>query len=129
MSVRCNILLVAPDEDARFLLDRILSRGMPHARLIAAPSAASGFSLAARDSFDAIVVYAPDEDDISLTRVLRNVAPSAPLLAISHLERGPALGAAGATQFLNADRWTSAPAAVMRITPRPNDPFRGRAAS
>ena len=62
--------------------------------------------IVATEKIDAIILHRTEEQDaVSLIRTLRKIDASVVIIAVSGVDRSEQVLAAGATGFLNYDRW------------------------
>lgn len=101
-----KFLLVDENPDGRSLLARTLHRKFVHALTVECIDSQAALEAAADTKLDVIIVHkADDVTGLELIRLLRQVNPKVPILAVSGYDRTQEALAAGATRFLNYDRW------------------------
>lgn len=101
-----RFLIVDDNPDARSLLTRTLLRKFPHALATECSEANTAVLTARAERLDAIIVHRAGEiTGLELVPLLRQVAPSVPIVYVSGIERTREALAAGASAFLNYDAW------------------------
>lgn len=101
-----KFLVVDDNADGRALLGRTLIRKFPSAAIVECGDGNTAITLAGTEHFDGIVVHRAGEfDGESLVRSLRQVARDVAIIMVSGVDRTAAAMAAGATAFLEYDRW------------------------
>jgi len=100
-----NFLIICDDTHRLMLLLSVLHRVFPNSVVQTYRQAEPALEAVRRHVFDAIIACrATDSDAILLIKELRRVTP-APILSIADASDGEKVLAAGATQFLDSERW------------------------
>jgi DNA-binding response OmpR family regulator len=101
-----RFLIIDHDPDSAELLVRSLRRKFPHATLMPIAEVEEATKVAASLQLAAVVLHrASDGDAVGVTRALRSVNTTAPIIVVSGIDRSESVLAAGATGFLNFDQW------------------------
>lgn len=101
-----TFLIVDDNPDGRSLLNRTLLRKYPQASITECQDGETAAATASQLKFDAILAHRAGEmDQESLITALRAVAPDTVIVALSGFDRSATALAAGATTFLNYDKW------------------------
>lgn len=101
-----RFLIVEFNPEGQFLLSKTLKRKFPTADLRICEESDAAVALVRGERIDAMIVHrAADADGVSVTRLLRAVNGTAPLVLVSGIDRTEEARAAGATCFLDYGEW------------------------
>ena len=101
-----KFLLVDDNPENRFLISKTLIRKFPNAVLTECQSADVAVQLLQRETVTLIVAHRTAEVHGSdLVRLLREAAPTTPIIAVSSVDQSAAARAAGAARFQLLDQW------------------------
>jgi DNA-binding NarL/FixJ family response regulator len=105
-SVPPRILVIDHNPDSGELLVRSLRRKFPDAFTYLTSDAEDAEKSLAALKLDAIVIHrANTSTAVELTRALRRINPTVPIVVVSGIDRSEAVFQAGATGFINFDQW------------------------
>lgn len=115
-----RFLIVDDNADARSLLTRTLLRKFPQSLATECGDATTAILTAKSERLDAVIVHRAGEmTGLELIPLLRQVAPSVPLVCVSGIDRTREAMAAGASAFLNYDAWLGLGTLVASLLERP----------
>lgn len=106
MNQHRQFLVVDDVADSRFLLVKTLLRKFPQSLVQECEESDVAVVAAGNAKLDAIIAHrSRDIDGITLTRMLRQMNATVPIVMVSGIDRRAAAAEAGANQFLNYDEW------------------------
>jgi CheY-like chemotaxis protein len=101
-----KFLVVDDNADSRFWLVKTLLRKFPRAVVQETRDGEAAVGIARAGNLSALIVHrAAETDGLTLVRMLREAAPTIPIVMVSGLDRTAEALAAGANTFLNYEAW------------------------
>ncbi len=101
-----KIIVIDHNTDSGVLLVRSLFRKFPSAVIQLCKESGTALQVAATERLDAVVLHRTEDDDaVTLVRSLRKIDSAVPIIVVSGIDRSEQVLAAGATGFLNYDKW------------------------
>lgn len=111
-----RFVVIDENADGRFLISKTLLRAFPHAAVIECESADTAFCVLRSELLTAIIAHRTIEyDGAGLVRELRKMNATVPIIMTSGIDRETIALQAGATRFLNYDRWLTIGTCVAEI--------------
>lgn len=106
MPLPLKLLVIDYDTNSAALLVRSLLRQFPQASVHLCEESGTAVQVAATERLDAVVLHRTEDDNaVNLVRLLRKVDSAVPIIVVSGIDRSEQVRAAGATGFLNYEKW------------------------